>query len=286
MTRRRFIADEVDGSTASLTGQNAAHLARVLRARIGQEYEIAANGLVRIGKITSIADDRIEFTLGEEVEMRGAPSSPVFGEGGVVMEATSITLLAAIFKFDRFEWAIEKATELGVTRIVPVIARRTDTHLVQAAAKRVERWRRIAHEASEQSRRAQPPEIADPIKLKDAISSAGVSLAVARAASPAIGPEKLKILLAESEEDRTLRSVLESGANNELGAPHLPLLGRCGITVSLAVGPEGGWTDDEFKLFADSGWISASLGPTILRAETAVVASLAVVNAFRDRLVI
>lgn len=249
--RRRFLADDVHGTTASLTGQNAAHLARVLRARIGQEYEIAANGIVRIGKIVSVADDRVEFALGEEAEVVGAPSSsPSFGRKGGGTTA-SITLLAAIFKFDRFEWAIEKATELSVAHIVPVIARRTDAHLAQAAAKRVERWRRIAHEASQQSRRIHPPEIANPIKLKDAVS---------------VGSD-LKILLAESEEDRTLRSVLEN-AHSE--------------SIALAVGPEGGWTDDELQLFANSGWTSASLGPTILRAETAEIAALAIVLAFES----
>lgn len=243
MTRRRFIADEVDGSAASLTGQNAAHLVRVLRARIGQEYEIAANGNVRIGKITSVTHDRVEFELGEEIEAG---------------TTTSITLLAAIFKFDRFEWAIEKATELGVTRIVPVIARRTDAHLAQAAAKRVERWRRITHEASQQSRRIQPPDIADPIKLKAAIATEPCS------ADAPVRDSQLKILLSESEEDRSLRSILETARAE---------------SISLSVGPEGGWTDDELQLFAVSGWTSASLGPTILRAETAVVAALAITAA-------
>ena len=80
-----------------------------------------------------------------------------------------ITLLLAIFKFDRMEWAIEKCTELGVSRIVPVIARRTDSHLAAASANEIERWRRIARQAAEQSRRAAPPEISVPIKLSEAL---------------------------------------------------------------------------------------------------------------------
>jgi 16S rRNA (uracil1498-N3)-methyltransferase len=231
--RRRFLADELHGSTAVLTGQNAAHLARVLRARVGQEYEIAGEGSVRIGKITIIEDDRIEFELGEAIESK---------------QLVPITLIAAIFKFDRFEWAIEKATELGVARIVPVVARRTDAHLAKSADKRVERWRRIAHEASQQSRRTGPPEIAEPIRLKDALANqSGVN-----------------ILLSEAESDRSLRSALE---------------GSHADSIALAIGPEGGWTEDELQLFESAGWTSASLGPTILRAETAVVAGLAVVRA-------
>ena len=142
MTRRRWIADEVSGNVAALRGQNAAHLARVLRARVGQEFDIAAAGSVRLGRITSVDDDRVEFELGTEVE---------------ATEQSAITIALAVFKFDRFEWAVEKCTELGAASIVPIIARRTDSHLAQAAAKRVDRWRRIALEAAQQSRRAATP---------------------------------------------------------------------------------------------------------------------------------
>jgi 16S rRNA (uracil1498-N3)-methyltransferase len=145
------------------------------------------------------------------------------------------------------EWAIEKCTELGVSQIVPVIARRTDLHLVTASAKRVERWQRIALQAAEQSRRASPPEISAPIRFAEAVKF----------------PGKLRILLAESEEQTQLRDVVKSPTGNG--------------GIILAVGPEGGWTDDESKSFQQAGWISASLGNTILRAETAAIAATAIV---------
>ncbi len=151
MTRRRWIADEVFENHAALTGNHADHLTRVLRARVGQEFDIATGSVVRRGRVTKIAEGRIDFELGEEV-----PSAV----------AADLTVLLSIFKFDRMEWAIEKCTELGVTRIVPVIARRTDAHLVSASVKRVERWRRIALQAAEQSRRATPPEVAAPISAE------------------------------------------------------------------------------------------------------------------------
>lgn len=235
---RRWIADEHQGDTAALTGSNAAHLARVLRARVGQHFDISTGDVVRRGTIQAISDARVEFSLGEPV-----PAA----------EAQPVTLLLAIFKFDRFEWAVEKATELGVASIVPVVARRTDAHLASAALKRVERWRRIAHEAAQQSRRLSPPEIADPVKLRDALR---------------VNVTK-KILLAENEQQVQLRDFFSSDAPSEIGPQ----------TVALAIGPEGGWTDDEFKLFSENGWQAASLGPTILRAETAVVASCAIVQA-------
>ena len=231
MTRRRWIAEEFSGNRAALTGDHADHLVRVLRARVGQEFDIATGAVVRRGRVVTVGDGRVEFELGAEV------SAPF------VMR---ITLLLAIFKFDRMEWAIEKCTELGVARIVPVIARRTDAHLGAAAAKRAERWRRIALQAAEQSRRTTPPEIDDPIKLHDGVSLNG---------------EGLRVVLAESEQQILLRDVLGSHA---------------GAEIALAIGPEGGWAEDELLLFLKAGWISASLGPTILRAETAAIAAAAI----------
>ena len=233
MTRRRWIADEVSGHRAALTGAHADHLVRVLRARIGQEFDIVAGGVVHRGRVAAITDGRVEFELGEEI-----PADPA---------SLQLTLLLAIFKFDRMEWAVEKCTELGVTRIVPLIARRTDSHLVSASAKRVERWRRIAIQAAEQSRRAALPEISDPIKLQDALTI----------------PAKLKIVLSEAAEQAHLRDI-RLGVEND---------------VLLAIGPEGGWTQDELDQFQKEGWVSASLGSTILRAETAAIAATAITMA-------
>src|SRR5580700_1785938 len=174
MTRRRWIADEVTGNTAALVGEHAAHLSRVLRAEIGQEFDIATGAGVRRGTITSISDDRVEFVLGEESRLTSRNSTP------------KITLALAIFKFDRMEWAIEKCTEIGVARIIPVIARRTDAHLASAAVKRRERWQRIVRQAAEQSRRSAPPEIAAPVELKDFESDG------------ALAGDALRVVLAES----------------------------------------------------------------------------------------
>jgi 16S rRNA (uracil1498-N3)-methyltransferase len=240
MTRRRWIADELSGNRAALTGEHAAHLVRVLRARVGQEFDIVADSAidspasskVRRGRVTSIADGRVEFDLGEEV-----PDAV----------RVDITLALAVFKFDRMEWAIEKCTELGVSRIVPVIARRTDAHLAAASVARADRWRRICRQAAEQSRRVALPEIPAPMKLSQALSLA----------------EGLRVVLTESESQTRLRDVLDSATGRS--------------EIALAIGPEGGWTEDELQMFQQSGWISASLGGTILRAETAAIAATAVV---------
>ena len=231
MTRRRWIADEVSGDRAALVGEHADHLVRVLRARVGEDFDVATGRGVRRGRITLVKDDRVEFDLGEVIS---------------AVPLADITLLLAIYKFDRMEWAIEKCTELGVSRIVPLISRRTDSHLAAASRKRVERWQRIARQAAEQSRRSTPPEIAEPLNLSEALNL-----------SPG-----LRILLAESEEHTLLRDVLKSGTANS--------------ATTLAVGPEGGWVEDEIQAFQRAGWISASLGSTILRAETAAIAAMAI----------
>jgi 16S rRNA (uracil1498-N3)-methyltransferase len=227
MTRRRWIADRVEGDRAYLAGEHALHLARVLRARVGQEFDIATQDGVRRGRIVSVSDQSVAFEL---LEALAADAQ------------AELTLLLAVFKFDRMEWAIEKCTELGVARIVPVIARRTETHLAAAAEKRVERWKKIAMQASEQSRRMRAPQIDAPVKLRQAVAN-----------------DKNGIVLDETESQAMLADIL-AGANE---------------VSALAVGPEGGWTTDELQLFAQSGWISASLGRTILRAETAAIAATA-----------
>jgi 16S rRNA (uracil1498-N3)-methyltransferase len=248
MTRRRWIADEVVGNTAALVGEHAAHLARVLRAEIGQEFDIATGDEVRRGTITTISYDRIEFALGEKLfpKLRSAPSV-----------APKVTLALAIFKFDRMEWAIEKCTEIGVARIIPVIARRSDAHLAIAALKRHERWQRIVRQASEQSRRAEPPEMTAPVKLKDL----GGILPVGA----------MRVVLAESlagSEEARIGDILQSRATEGEAA--------------LAVGPEGGWADGELAWFHEEGWVAASLGDTILRAETAaIVATTLALEALR-----
>jgi 16S rRNA (uracil1498-N3)-methyltransferase len=249
MTRRRWIADEVNGETASLIGEHAVHLARVLRAKVGQEFEILISSGkkgdtpsdLRRGTITAISDSRVDFSLGEKLQ-KEAPSIP------------KISLVLSIFKFDRMEWAIEKCTEIGVTRIIPLVARRSDAHLVAAASKRHERWLRITKQAAEQSRRAGVPEILSPMKLQDL---AGALPAAAT-----------RIILAETlagSQNTGLTDILQSSSTAE---------------AILAIGPEGGWTEDELTWFRGAEWIAASLGPTILRAETAaIVASALAIDA-------
>ena len=243
MTRRRWIADSWDDATASLTGDQASHLIRVLRAKAGMESDIIAGDRVWHAVIAGISGDAVRFNLVAEVE--ADPALP-------------ITLLLSIFKFDRMEWAIEKATELGVERIIPVIARRSEKHLAQAAQNRIERWRRIARESAQQSRRSDVPVIEDAVALKAAAHARN---------------DGVPLLLAEQERTTTLRHALEealAASPDEIPA------------IRMAIGPEGGWAGEEEALFDSEGWKPVSLGPRILRAETAALTAMAVAVALLE----
>jgi 16S rRNA (uracil1498-N3)-methyltransferase len=249
MTRRRWIAERWDEATASLSGAQAEHLIRVLRVQEGVEADVVAGGRVFHSAVAGFSDgggggtSEVRFNLLAEVEAE--PAMPV-------------TLVMSIFKFDHMEWAIEKATELGVAAVVPVVARRTDKHLALAAMKRVERWRRIAHEASQQSRRSDVPSISDPVKLAERVKASS---------------NLQRVVLAEQERATTLRGLLEEAIAN--AGANMPEL-------EIAIGPEGGWAPEEEALFDANGWTAVSLGPRILRAETAAIAALSVVGSILE----
>lgn len=242
MTRRRWIAEQWDEATATIAGAQAEHLARVLRAQPGMEADVVAGGRVFHAEVAAVTLD------GEKSEVRFNLAGELAAD-----PALPVTLVMAVYKFDRMEWAIEKATELGVAEIAPVIARRTEKHLSQAAVKRAERWQRIAREASQQARRSDVPLIHAPVDLAERV----------RAASAAT-----RIVLAEQERTTTLRRAVEEAI--DAAQEEMP-------SLAIAIGPEGGWAPAEEALFDANGWRAASLGPRIVRAETAAIAALAVI---------
>src|SRR5579875_222507 len=143
MARRRFFVPEIRRGAAELTGADAEHLVRVLRVEPGQMFEISDNQHVYLAEVETARKSVVSFRVTEKLD---APAPSV-----------CISLVTALFKFDRFEWLVEKATELGVTAIQPFEAMRTEHGLAQAASKRLARWQKIALEASQQSRRAHLP---------------------------------------------------------------------------------------------------------------------------------
>lgn len=234
MARRRFFVDTLRNGIAELRGEEARHLTRVLRVEPGQRFEISDNRAAYLAEVTEARGERVVFQIVEALE---EPKTPVL-----------VTLAAALFKFDRFEWMVEKATELGVERIVPLEAARTEKGLFDASRKRAERWRRIAREASQQSRRTHMPEISEPVKLGRALEL----------------PAALRFLLDEEESKPLLQA--------------LPRDRKPGGSVAVLLGPEGGWTEAERETARNAGWLPVSLGPQILRAETAAAAALAIIG--------
>jgi 16S rRNA (uracil1498-N3)-methyltransferase len=237
MARRRFFVEQIHSGAAEINGDAAEHLTRVLRVEIGQRYEISDNANIYVAEVEQARKKQVVFRVLEKVAPQ--PST------------VRMILIPALFKFDRFEWMIEKATELGVELILPFTATRTERGLDRAAEKRVERWRKIGLEASQQCRRDRLPEIEDPTSVQSVV---GRSFSY-------------RLLLDE-----------HSGGLPLLRA--LPAERHSDDTVAVVLGPEGGWTDDERGRFSFAGWQPVSLGPRILRAETAATAALSVIAAW------
>jgi 16S rRNA (uracil1498-N3)-methyltransferase len=237
--RRRFFVEKFDGQRALVSGDRAHHLGVVLRAQAGQFYELSDGTRVYLGRIEKVARENVEFALLEELPAE-APR-------------LHVVLLLSVVKFDPFEWAIEKATELGVAEIVPLAAARSEKALLAAAEKRSERWRKIVLEAAQQSRRVRLP-VLQPVAKPEA------AFAGRR--------DRLGIFLSERADAPSLRTALKDRAASE---------------AVLAIGPEGGWTDEERDAALNAGFHEASLGRLILRTETAVIATLASLSyAFGD----
>jgi 16S rRNA (uracil1498-N3)-methyltransferase len=269
--RRRFFVDRFESNSAALRGDAAEHLGRVLRAEPGQLYELSDGQHVWLAKIERVAlskrgDNRIEFALIEPLPAREP--------------ALKIELLLSLVKFDRFEWCIEKATELGASAIIPLAAARTDTPLVAAAPKRLARWEKIVLESAQQSRRLRPPAMSISVAPEKAFIESSASF---------------KILLSERSDAPTMRAALEGilggrsgvypergrGSSDETATEEERALAseeNLPRNVALAIGPEGGWTDTEIASARAAGFVEASLGDSILRTETAVLASMAILG--------
>ncbi len=236
MARRRFFVSRIHSGVATVSGENAHHLTRVLRVEKGQKYEISDNEQVFLAEVETASRDLVSFRVLEKIDA---------GQCGPFA-----TLYVALIRFERLELLIEKATELGAASIAFFAAERSERGLDRAAPKRLSRWQRIAREASEQSRRVSMPNLAAPLVLSGILAD----------------DARCRLLLDEEPGCTPILKALPSGLSD-------------GDRVSILVGPEGGWTERERASAREAGWKSVSLGPGILRTETAAAAALAVINA-------
>ena len=233
---KRVFLDKIEGEKAFLDDAELHHLVRVLRSQEGDPfYGIDSHGricqcILRMeegewfGEIVSVEAKREEETL-------------------------HLTLAQALVKKDKFEWVIQKAVELGVCRIIPIVTERTEIQLKgEREARKVKRWRRIVGEAVKQCRRSSVPDLLEPVLLQDL---------------PEIGLHGPLIVLDEAEGEG-LKEFVEAQDN----------LSSCVVLV----GPEGGWGDRDREWFLDQGVVSVNLGPRILRTETASVVAISILQ--------
>lgn len=225
------------GDQLKLPGQAAEHVARVLRMAAGDPVTLF-NGDGRDYQATLLAAGKRDVLVSIDGTQEVATESPLV-----------LTLAQAIGRGEKMDWIVQKATELGVARIVPLLTARTQVQLDAARArKRVEHWRAVAVGACEQSGRARLPEL--------------------------MAPQALPEWLAQVDAAPGLRLALEPGAGSRLRTLHFTV--PHGI---LVVGPEGGLGEGDLQHLRAAGFAGVSLGPRILRTETAGLAALAALQA-------
>jgi 16S rRNA (uracil1498-N3)-methyltransferase len=238
MRRRRFhLTSAPEGSRAYLSGDEAHHLVRVLRARIGESIELMdGSGKVWRGSIADINPSSVEVT---NLSLLTSEQPP----------AKRVILIQSLCKADKFEWILQKTTELGVVDIFVLIAERSVVKLPKdKITNKLERWKKIITGAAKQSRRSTIPALHSPADCTSFCQTFQADL---------------KLVLSENEK--------EAGLKNLLRRAHWS-------SVAFCVGPEGGWTNHEEEVFALHGFMPVSLGPGILRTETAAIATMAILN--------
>lgn len=237
---RRFFINplNITGEKVLITGGEAKHLSKVLRLKDGEKV-IALDGLGNsyLVELVTVNEEAVKGVIKEEISI----SSETLLE---------VTLVQSILKGEKMEWVIQKATELGVSRIIPLESERTVVRLNQAKAEdRRKRWEKIAQEAVKQCGRILTPEIAPVQSWEEALSQ--------------FGPNDLVLLPWEGEHNQSLKDILRERPNPE--------------RVAFFIGPEGGFSPKEAGRAIESGARSVSLGPRILRAETAALTVLSII---------
>jgi 16S rRNA (uracil1498-N3)-methyltransferase len=239
MHRFFILPENISGKTAVIQGDDAHHIQKVLRLRIGEEIALCdGRGRDYTAFIRSMEKGQVTADI-----KAGTPT--------VTEPHTKITLLQGVPKASKMETVIQKCVELGVHDFVPVNTLRVVVRFADEkdSRKKALRWQRIAEEAAKQSRRGMIPPVSLPVSFEEAIKS---------------NNSKLKLLLWEEERQQSLRSVLQ-------GLTEKP------DSIAVLIGPEGGLDEKEANLAREYGWISVTVGPRILRTETAGMAVIAAI---------
>lgn len=223
--------DNIIGRQLILTGEQAHQVAQVLRMRPGDEVVALDNAGWEYGvRLTAVSRQQV---TGDILQKRTAVGEP----------SVHMTLYMALLKREKFEWVLQKGTEVGVNCFVPVVTRRTLVQNADIKAGKLARWHKIIAEAAEQSGRGRVPALHAPVKLADAFRQLQADVA---------------IIPWEAETAVNLRAVVA---------------GKAAQTIALFIGPEGGFAPEEIEMARQHGAFAVTLGKRILRAETAAIAA-------------
>ncbi len=245
--QRFFVSPEAfERQPVVLTGPQAHQVRRVLRMRLGERAVLLdGRGWACEGLLIAVTETDVRFQVSQRWQESGEPR-------------TQITLLQAVLKGERFGWVLQKGTEVGVSAFMPVICERNVVDDMEAVEDKRERWERIIQEAAEQSGHAFLPQLLPAQLFQQAVQPS--SLPGKAGASP-----PLRLLLWEGEQEASLNGAL-AGCNFASGA-----------RIQVLVGPEGGFTEEEVRLARSYGIRTITLGPRILRADTAGVVAAAII---------
>jgi 16S rRNA (uracil1498-N3)-methyltransferase len=234
MVRIHVSPEKLQGERATIDEAAHRHLIKVLRLAPGAAIQVFDGaGTVIEARIASVGKSSVEISLGERFQVPGP--------------MCAITLLQSLPRGERMDFIVQKTTELGVARIVPVLS---ELGMVKPPANRRQRWQTIAEEAARQCGRADVPHIAECLELAPALAQC--------ASWPGA-----RFMLWEGERTRPFRSALAAGPRE----------------VVLLVGPEGGFSHAEVGAASNVGFVPVSVGPRILRAETAAMVAVALAQA-------
>lgn len=227
---QRYVVDE----NLKLDKKDINHIINVMRLNVNDQIKLINNGTIYDAIITKIEKNNVLYEIIKKEESKS-------------LKDYKVIIACSIIKEQKMDYLLQKATELGVDEIIPIISERTIVKVKQASSK-IDRWNRIIKESVEQSHRVSIPIIKDIISLKE-LSNLEYSI---------------KILCNTNEKSKNIKKVLQDSKKRD--------------TIIIVVGPEGGFTDSEINYLENSGFISTSLGENILRAETVPLYVLSVIN--------
>ena len=233
---QRYFNDKIDNNMVTLNQDDSYHIKKVMRMKLGEQIEVVSNKICYIAEITSLDTDNVQAKIIEKKE-----ENPEMG--------IKVSLVQSLVKEQKMDFIIQKATELGVGEIIPYEATRSIIKKNGKEDKKIDRWQKIAKEASEQSKRVEIPKIMPILSLNELIQ---------------LDNYDVKILCTVRENSKNIKNILSNVKTND--------------TMLIVVGPEGGFTEQEEEKMIENGFITVSLGSTVLRTETVALFLMSVIR--------